>query len=137
MKCQVKSPLRQRSECFGMKLHYLGEMRKKIGEAVVALIRVVFMFDVFLGEFVVQRSSSFFKSIVVFLAAIKVDREFRQPKGISFRKQKRIVVIPVPLVDRLTKNRTQHGQQRKPRVRCRIELLGSFRDQCRALRAHR
>ena len=41
-------------------------MRKKICDAVVTGVGVVFMFDVFVGEFVVQRHSPFFKSIVVF-----------------------------------------------------------------------
>jgi len=120
-----------------MKLHYFGEMRKKIADGVVAWIRVVFMFDVFVGEFTVQRRRSLFKSIVVFLATVKVDREFRDPTGISFRQQKGIIVTPVPLGDGVAKDRTQRCQQRGPRVRSRIELPGSFRDQCCALRARR
>jgi hypothetical protein len=120
-----------------MKLHYFGKMRKKIGDAVVAGIRVVFVLDVLLGEFVAQRRSSFFKTIIVFLATIKVDREFRHPYGISFRQQEGIVVTPVLLGDGLTENRTQHCQKRKPCVRSRIELLGSFCDQRCALCAHR
>ena len=120
-----------------MKFHNLSEVRKEIRKAVIARVRMIFVFYARLLQFLVQRGRSFFEAVVVVLAAIEIDRHLSQGGGISLRQNKWTVLIPVGNVDRLAEHRAEHARQRRSGPRYEVEGLRRFGDERGTLRARR
>jgi hypothetical protein len=90
---------RQLAERPGMKFHDFVEVRQKIGQAVVARVGMILVFDACFLELAMECGRAFFESEVVILAAVEIDRHASQGGGISLRQNKWAVVIPVGHID--------------------------------------
>ena len=62
-----------------MKFHDLAEVRAKVGRAVIAGIKVEFVFNVLLLKLPVERRGACLESIFVFLSAVEIDGKLGDP----------------------------------------------------------
>ena len=87
-----------------MELHDLAEMRQKVGQAVVASIGMILVWNIFLLQLQVQRVSAFVEAIVIVLAAVEVDSQLSQPRRILLCQNKGTIVVPMRRVNRVPKD---------------------------------
>ncbi len=67
---------------FGVEFHDFNKVGQEIINAVVARVGVVFVRNVFPQQFVVQAGCAFFKSVIIVLATIEIDRHLAQGRRI-------------------------------------------------------
>jgi len=115
-------------EYAGMEFEGLSQVGEKVGQTVVARIRVIFMLNALGLELTMQRLGTFFKAEIVFLAAVEVDREFPQASFIFPRQNKGTVLLPMRRVNRLAKNRAQQAPQRCSGALRGTKFLGGLCD---------
>src|SRR5712675_702305 len=120
-----------------MKLHDLGEVSQKIGQAVVAGIKVIFVLHIFLLQLLMERSSAFLKAVIIILAAVEINGQASKGFLVSFSQIERTIVLPMLNSDGIAENRGQHLSQRSARAGRCVEFLRGFSDQRRALSADR
>src|ERR1700756_5264720 len=101
----------------------------------VARVKMILVFDACSHQFVVELSRSFFKTVVIVLAAVEIDGEPAQVGRILLRQKKWTVCAPVSSIDRGPKNRAQHTSQRRARLFGGIQLLWRLSDKRSALSA--
>jgi hypothetical protein len=66
-----------------VKLHYLSKVGQKVCDAVIPGVGVVFVFNVLIRELAIEGGGTFFEPVVIFLAAVEVNGDTAQRRGIA------------------------------------------------------
>jgi hypothetical protein len=95
-----------------VKLHDFSHVGKEISQAVVAGIRVVLVLHDFCLKLPVKRSRAIFKSKVILLAAIKVDRQILHARLVLAGQNENAVFLPVRHIDRFAEGGSHQSAER-------------------------
>ena len=106
------------SENAGVKFHDFTHVGQEIGQAVVAGIRVILVPYAFRLELPMQGGGAVFKTEVILLAAVKVDRQTPQTRLALPGQGENTILLPMPGVNRFAEGGSYHSAQGRAGMSC-------------------